>query len=69
MGVNVNLRKEIVNQIKLRLRSKADQSGHAITRIPSTDMIERLDYHTGCRNRSNCQQQSYTGLRSPERSH
>ena len=42
MGVNVNLRKEIVNQIKLRLRSQADQSGHAVTRIPSTDMIELL---------------------------
>ena len=42
MVVNVNLREEIVNQIKLRLRSQADQSGHAITRIPSTDMIELL---------------------------
>ena len=26
------------------------------------------DYHTGCRNVSHCQQQSYSGLRSPGRS-
>ena len=35
---------------------------------PSQDDPED-DYRTGCRNVSHCQQQSYSGLRSPGRSH
>ena len=64
----------------LRFQAKRDTCGRGLNFVqhmffysswvfqPSQDDPED-DYRTGCRNVSHCQQQSYSGLRSPGRSH
>ena len=69
-----------MDEKNLRFQAKRDTCGRGLNFVqhmffysswvfqPSQDDPED-DYRTGCRNVSHCQQQSYSGLRSPGRSH
>ena len=62
----------MTGQSTISLKSRPNWSIRAVTKVKYHQLTRwstEDDYHTGCRNVSQCQQQSYSGLRSAGRSY